>query len=369
MKRILLVSPFPPYIGGVSVSVQRLYDNLVKSGYEVVKFDTQLSVNSQFNHSSLKIVKFLSLPGFLLFHKHFDIIHFHVSNIMPKLYVSLWRFMFSRKTKFIITIHGQVTHTLNSKFGRYSLKHFDKIICVKKGDRQNMPDKLRSKTVEIPAFIPPVISGSSKIPCQINFHDRSSFKMLLNGFIINNDRFPDLYGFADAIRLLEQLRNRGKNAELVLIVLGFKPGKRATEYVKFLKNECRSRGIERFVCWIEGVTMELWPLLRKVDVLLRPTKSDGDALSIREALYMKIPVIASNVVPRPSDTVVYDINSHTDFLEKTISVIDNYEENVARIGENNINFASKIIEEYENQLFQKSDQEEQNHVLHLQKTN
>jgi glycosyltransferase involved in cell wall biosynthesis len=180
------------------------------------------------------------------------------------------------------------------------------------------------------------------------FHDPNSFKILLNGFIIFNDRFNDLYGFLDAIKLLEQLRNRGRNAELALVVTGTGHDRSSMNHLRELKHECRARGLERFVCWIEDINSELWPVIKAVNVLLRPTKSDGDALSVREALFLKIPVIASNVVPRPDDTVIYDINSKDDLLNKTLSVMDNYGEYVSRIGKNNISFASKIVEQYEN---------------------
>jgi glycosyltransferase involved in cell wall biosynthesis len=239
---------------------------------------------------------------------------------------------------------------LESRLGKFSLARFDKIICVKDGDLQNMPVGLKEKTVEIPAFIPPAISGASDmVPLSLKFNESNSFKMLLSGFIILNEKFYDLYGFGDAIRLLEQLRMNGKNAELVLIVLSHDKGKESADYVKHLKNECLIKGLDKYVCWIEGVSMELWPMLKKVHVLLRPTKSDGDALSIRESLFLKVPVITSNVVPRPSDSIVYDVNSENDLLNKTIPLIENYQDYVSKIGNHNISFAKQIIEQYENQ--------------------
>ena len=40
-KRILIVSPMPPRIGGVSVSSGRLYDNLKADGYVVEVYNTR----------------------------------------------------------------------------------------------------------------------------------------------------------------------------------------------------------------------------------------------------------------------------------------------------------------------------------------
>lgn len=350
MKRILLVSPFPPYIGGVSVSVQRLFEHLRREGYQVERFNTQVK-NRKYNTRPAKFIRYLGLPVYLLFRKRFDVIHFHVSGIIPKLYVSLWKHLFSKKTKFIITVHGQIRNAFRSKLGYYSLKGFDRIILVKRGDKNKVPVALAPKTVEIPAFIPPVIEKEYKaaFPEGLeSFLNRRSFKMLLNGFIIVNDQFNDLYGFRDAIELLGSLKDSGRNADLILIVLGSTMSRESGTYLKSLKTLVKSKNLEKNVHWIEGATMELWPLLRKVNVLLRPTKTDGDALSVRESLFLNIPVITSNVVPRPAGSLVYKLNSSEDLLNKTISLIDNYENYVNRIDNGmNINFAYKIIEQYE----------------------
>jgi glycosyltransferase involved in cell wall biosynthesis len=351
MKRILIVSPFPPYLGGVSVSVQRLYDILISRGYSVVKFNTHSENVINKRSKILKYLKYISLPIFILTHKHFNVIHFHVSGLFTKLYISVWRFLFSKKTQFIITIHGEINHVLTSELGHFALSKFDKIICVKPGDSLNLPYSLKCKTVEIPAFIPPDISNNliERIPNPLKeFLTHDTFKLLINGAIINTQKFFDLYGFKDSILLLERLRKNGKNIDLIIIILGSSPENESIAYLKTLKDYAASKDLDNYIYWVEYVNMELWPLLKKVHVLLRPTKSDGDALSIRESLYLNIPVIASNVVPRPIDTIVYDIHSESDFFNKTVSLIDNYKEFTSSLGNNNINFADKIIEQYEN---------------------
>jgi glycosyltransferase involved in cell wall biosynthesis len=349
MKRILLVSPLPPYIGGVSVSVQRLYDHLVQNGYKVDVFNTQIE-NRKYNYKALKFVRYLGLPLLLVFRRRYDIIHFHVSNVIPKLYVTIWRHFFPKRVKFIITIHGQVKNAFRSSLGFLSLKGFDRIICVKKGDRSNLPAEYQDRTVEIPAFIPPVISDDYKpeFPDGLEeFLNRDSFKMLLNGFIILTGSYYDLYGFKDSIQLLGKLRGKNKNADLILIVLGSDSYRQSFKYLKELKELVRFNNLESNVFWIEGSTMALWPLLKRVNVLLRPTKTDGDAMSVRESLFLNVPVVASNVVPRPEGSIVYDLASQDDFLNKTITLMENFENSVSGIGNLHPNFAQKIMEQYE----------------------
>lgn len=47
------------------------------------------------------------------------------------------------------------------------------------------------------------------------------------------------------------------------------------------------------------------PALARSSALLRPTNTDGDAVSVREALWLGVPVIASDVVVRPAGTVLF----------------------------------------------------------------
>jgi glycosyltransferase involved in cell wall biosynthesis len=213
-----------------------------------------------------------------------------------------------------------------------------------------MPASLRKKAVEIPAFIPPVIPDMSDgyIPEVLSkFLEKDTFKLLINGFVICNDRFYDLYGLRDAIILLERLKDKGKKADLVIIILGPPDNNDSRKYLNSLKEYTFTKSLEGNIFWVENTVMELWPVLKKVHVFLRPTKSDGDALSIRESLWLKKPVIASGVVPRPEGTVIYDGNSENDFLYKTLSVIDNYHDYVESIGNYSTSFAPNIIGQYE----------------------
>ena len=56
-------------------------------------------------------------------------------------------------------------------------------------------------------------------------------------------------------------------------------------------------------------------LLSEVDVYLRPTSKDGDAVSIHEALLTQTPVVASNVVTRPLGVFCYDYLNEESFLD------------------------------------------------------
>ena len=53
--------------------------------------------------------------------------------------------------------------------------------------------------------------------------------------------------------------------------------------------------------------------MKESDAVIRATATDGDSLSIREALYLGKPIIATNCVTRPEGVIVYDFNNLNDF--------------------------------------------------------
>ena len=66
-------------------------------------------------------------------------------------------------------------------------------------------------------------------------------------------------------------------------------------------------------------------LILESDLVLRATNTDGDALSLREALFFEKTVIASDVVDRPAGTVLFRNRDANDLAKKI-------EENVNNIG-------------------------------------
>jgi glycosyltransferase involved in cell wall biosynthesis len=57
-----------------------------------------------------------------------------------------------------------------------------------------------------------------------------------------------------------------------------------------------------------------YELLKKVDVMIRATSTDGDSISVKEALYLGKKVICSNVVSRPKETILYNYNDKEDLV-------------------------------------------------------
>jgi glycosyltransferase involved in cell wall biosynthesis len=105
---------------------------------------------------------------------------------------------------------------------------------------------------------------------------------------------------------------------------------------------------------IVNENVPFYPILARSHLFLRPTNTDGDAISIRESLYYKIPVIASNVVDRPEGTILFKNRDIQELYKKTVEVIENYENYKEKLKDIKINDnAEKILILYKRLLQQK----------------
>ena len=346
-RRILLVGPFPPPIGGVSISSQRLYEHLINAGYEVEKFDIKFSGTRLNRYKLFKILRISILPFNLILKDRYDVIHFHVSGILIKLYISLWRFLFSKSTKFILTIHGDVSDLLSSSLGKHCLFGFDLAICVKEGDKKILQKYFRNTITEIPAFIPPLVTDDYEkfIPEEVNnFINKDSLPLILwNGSIITEGKYFDLYGLKVLINVFIKLINIGIDSKLLLLLLGDIKGIREQRFFDEINMLIDDSDLRSRIFIVRVKNTDLWPVLKKASVFVRPTLTDGDALSVREALYLNIPVVASDVAQRPLGTIVYNVRDESDLLIKIREALGN----MNRFSEINSNYAYKIIEQYE----------------------
>lgn len=62
-------------------------------------------------------------------------------------------------------------------------------------------------------------------------------------------------------------------------------------------------------------------LMSKADVFVRPTFADGDSISVREALAMNVPVVASDCTRRPDGTVLFKTGNSEDLATRLECVL------------------------------------------------
>ena len=311
-KKILIISPFPPQIGGVSISSERLVENLSYDGYDVDYYRIKYK-KEKFNNPILLILKFFYIPFYILFHQKYDIIHLHVPSTYRKVYISLTKRLFFKGAKTVFTLHGDVSNLLNSKLALWALSKADKIICVQKGDSQRLPAYLQKISIDIPAFILPKSINDDSIPQNVLHFCIEEDKPLIvfYGAIKLHGQYPDLYGISDIFNLYNHLTSKKIKMKMLLLIT---INNKNHEQVKFLEAKMDNIKQNDDLLIIQDPHFPMLPILKHTNIYVRPTKTDGDSLAIREALAMGCTVVASDKAKRPSGVLVYSNESELSAL-------------------------------------------------------
>lgn len=300
--RILLVSPMLPEIGGISVSSERLMKRLKSDGHDV-RVCSMSFTNARLNNRWLKLLRFLLIPFWILIQPKYDIIHFHVTGTFRRRYIAAYKWAF-HGAKLIFSIHGDVSHFLNKSL-KQTLQKSDLIICVQPGDAARLKQRFDVRAVDIPAFIMPASMDDADIPGAVmDFVNQANDTplMLATGGIVLEKHFHDLYGLQDTIDLYQHLKRQGCGVRLLLVVIGSNFTSDQQHFLNGIKAQVDS---DPDVMLTDGIAMPLVPLFKHAKLFLRPTKTDGDAVSVREALAMRCNVLASDAAVRPSGVMTY----------------------------------------------------------------
>ncbi|WP_342433478.1 glycosyltransferase family 4 protein [Neobacillus sp. FSL H8-0543] len=325
-KSIIMIGPFPPPVGGVSIHLSRLVNKL-ENKYSIYKIDT---TKNRLKHGIL----LLKLLGNSKRKSSQYIVHNHVFDIRLNVIITFLCKLVG--IKYIQTVHSFRPNKAELSKREVSMIKFIfrnsyKVIVVSnkiKDDLLQFDKSLSKKFTVLPAFIPyekrpEVVNKKSLEELKIdNFIISHKIILCANASRIVTFKNQDLYGIDLTIELMKKIKELTKYSVGFIFML---PHVTNNDYYNKLINRIHEYGIEKdFVFVTEGV--EMVPLLEYVDIFLRPTNTDGDALSIREALYSGTPCIASDVVERPLGTVTFKTRDASDLYNKVLDAIKNIDE-------------------------------------------
>lgn len=314
-KKILLVGGYPPPYGGVSVHIYRLEKLLASEGKEVSVFN----IGNQKKGDLLFYFKFIKT----LLLNQFDLIHFHYPS--KKIY-QLTQF-FSPKCKSMLTIHNsRIEIGSNSFLNKYHNSIF-KIIAVAEHVKHKILDQystLQDRITVKNAFIVPPIHEkeaiSSTYPESLNtFIKKQNTLIMANAWKIVFHQKEDLYGLDMCLQLMHNLYTQNKEIDTGLI-FAISDDQHEQEYIQKMKEYAKEKGVSERIYFLTG-NYQIWPLFERIHIFVRPTNTDGDALSIREALHFGKTVIASDICDRPKGTITFKNRDPQDFLKKVINSI------------------------------------------------
>ena len=157
----------------------------------------------------------------------------------------------------------------------------------------------------ISPFVPPDISDYENIkkayPKEVlSFIQSQPFVVNSAWKIVPYNENQDLYGIITSLELLESLPKMR-----LLLVIGVYELEVFTNRARMLIDKHLRAGR---LCLLTG-QHQLWPILKERPVFLRLTPTDGDSVSVREALYFSCTTIASDSINRPDGCITYEYTS------------------------------------------------------------
>ena len=293
LDKILILGTLPPPVGGVTVHIQRLLALL-----------NEEKIPYTFCH--IRESSFLSLLKQFLSH---NFIHLHISNIPLSFFFALICCVFQKKL--VLTRHGDINRH------RGWLYHIDlwaiqlaTIPILLNQTSYRIANKYNRNARLISAFLPP--SKDESLPEELitklmKYRKKYKYIFATNAYNISFDEGGnEIYGISSLIKIFR------KHPDLFLVAATC--NKNYYNYLSVQKVE-----IPENVFLIQK-PISFFSLLKLVDGMIRHTTTDGDALSVREALYLQKRTFATDCVPRPQGTICYH---NIDELEKLLETVNN----------------------------------------------
>jgi len=330
MKKIIIVGLYPPSFGGLTVHVQRLCYGLAKRSYEVTLFI--VSKEKTEYRTPFRIRSFpnpLLMYLFVLFEKC-DVIHDHTSvyyygYVSGTLYlvpfvIGLWfkkcRWVMScgdgtlpKRAIYCSRLYRPIYSALFRRIGFAIAKNREILAFFRDHGLQN-----RSKVVG--TFLETHDMG--KVPVEVqSFIARHDYVVISSGFM-----FQSLYNLDEVVRAVGNLKRKHekyRNSALIILTSQKEDPVGKWHFDIAVKSSLRKTDL----LILRDVDYAL-RVIEKCSICVRVSSYDGDANIIREAMLMKVPVIASDLKDRPQNIVLAPLNQ----LDKLDQYIHNTLENV-----------------------------------------
>ncbi len=313
-EKILIIGPASPPIGGISIHVERTCAQL-KLQHNTV---TTLSISYK---GCSKIYACIKLVKTLLYIRP-NRIYYHTLFLRRALIDISILILFSVLFKnMVITVdHDCIYLYTRSKLFKYIFKSLLQHVTQRIVIGTSTAASYTHNNIILPytidsAFLPPDITKEQEIiaeypPSLFTFIAAHATLIVANAthFSLTKDTQQDIYGLDLCIHALANIRIYFPSCGLVIALADtYNTYANYTRYLMPLLNQYQ---LHAHVYFLTG-QYQLWPLIKKASVFLRPTRHDSFGISVAEALFFGIPVIASNVCKRPTGTIILSSNTIT----------------------------------------------------------
>jgi glycogen synthase len=294
--RVLQLGPYPPPHGGVQTNVVAIRTYLRRSGIScaVINITRHRKTDADGVYYPENAVQLLRL----LIRLRYDIIHLHLGGMLTRRVLALGLVCTLMPAKSVLTFHsGGYPSTPEGKSrGPYSfvalvLRRFHRVIGVNREIieflRKIRVPEHRFRLIYPHAFLAEE-EPSGRLPEPLN-----SFFAVHRPVLISVGLLEPEYDLPAQIEVLGRIRKRFSDAGLVIIGSG--------SLEQYLCERIQARPYAEHILLCGDVSHSAtMAAIARADLMLRTTLYDGDAVSVREALHLGTPVMATDNGMRPA---------------------------------------------------------------------
>ncbi len=311
--KLLLIGPYPPPHGGISVHVAEAKRQLDQAGVccRVLNLRRSAPESEQYIciRSSVEL-----LPVLLFYARRGWTLHLHTNghNWKSWLMALACGLVGQLAPACLLTVHsGMAPNYLGRKrvwrgqWARIACRLYDLVVAVNHQIGGAIaalgvsPDRLEV----VPAYLS--TAPPARLPAPFEELVRGSEPLLTTVLFYRPE-----YGFDLLLHALGRLRDRYPN--LRCLIMG--SGERQEEAKRLIQ----AAGMEDAVILLGDVPHELClALISASDLFVRTTLKDGDSISVREALSLGVPAVVSDVGYRPPGARLFQAGNLNDLVSKT----------------------------------------------------
>lgn len=311
---ILLMGAFPPPYGGVQVHMVELRDHLRRNGHNCVGIN--LTKHRKANADGVFYPRTALGVLWLLCRLEYDVIHLHIGGDLPMRFIVLcllcsW---IPGKRVFLTFHSGGYSSSDEAKAAGpatirgFVLRQLDGLIAVNNdiADVFLRYGALPNRVHVISPWTSPSALPRGPIPEDLQHFLRAHSPLLTTVGLLEPE-----YDLALQIDALEKVRAQWPQAGLVIVGSG--------SLEESLRRQIRGKPYGDHVRLCGDVPRPATlRLIEGSNIFLRTTLYDGDALSVREALHLGVPTIATDNGMRPEGVLLIPV-SNAEMLVQAIS--------------------------------------------------
>lgn len=304
VNSLLLVGAIPPPQGGVAIHISRFLPVLRASGIEVSVLD-----ESRKRKPSVENLRHISPWAYLQLMRSNRLVYVHSSNHYVRLLHTLVALACgARVLHFVHSSRGVVPSLAALKIATMLGQE-----CI--GVSEAVAARLGGRPHIIPAFIPPEPAEQElkeDVAVWIAQQKKLGRKVIaFNAFCPARLNGTDLYGLDMIVAAFTDSAVRSRFAA-VLCVSTFNSCEEEAYFQEIRHRVSESAASDHIRLFIGD--RKFAAVLRQCNLFVRPTSTDGDSISLREALWYGIPAIASDAAVRPEGSIVFPSRNLNEFI-------------------------------------------------------